>query len=301
MLERVGLPISFVMLWSSAFVAAKSGVVYATPFAFLAVRFAIVAAIFMTISALICLWHKAQSAKLIQSIPITKDTLLKTVIVGILLHGCYLGCSFYAMANGLGAALIALIVSTQPLLTTALSIIVFDEKPTILQWVGITIGFIGVTVVLVPSLGTTAPPLSLISGFFALVAITCGTLMQKKIGSQISLLKSNLIQATAATVFFVILINTVEDPKIEWTLNFIYALVWQVLAVSTGAYLILMILIRRRSVAATTSLLFMVPPTTAIIANFWLNEPLTLTTLAGFCMASAGVYLASRYTTHPTA
>ena len=51
MLERVGLPITFVLLWSSAFVAAKSGVVYATPFAFLAVRFAIVAAIFASIGA----------------------------------------------------------------------------------------------------------------------------------------------------------------------------------------------------------------------------------------------------------
>ena len=65
MLERVGLPIAFVLLWSSAFVAAKSGVVYATPFAFLAVRFAIVAAIFASIGAgvYICLLYTSPSPR----------------------------------------------------------------------------------------------------------------------------------------------------------------------------------------------------------------------------------------------
>ena len=67
------------------------------------------------------------------------------------------------------------------------------------------------------------------------------------------------------------------------------------LAVSTGAYVILMFLIKRDSVAATTSLLFLVPPVTAIIAFFIFGEPLTLVTAAGFTMASVGVYLVTRY------
>jgi len=299
MLERVGLPITFVVLWSSAFVAAKTGVVYATPFAFLAVRFAIVAAIFAAVSGFLYFWHKGRKQP--ESAPprITRNALLGTIAVGLLLHGFYLGCSFYAMANGLGAALTALIVSTQPLLTTALAIVLFGEKPRAIQWLGIAIGFVGVIVVLSPSLGTSAPTLSFMASLLALVAITCGTLLQKKVGNQIGLLPSNIIQASAATLFFILLINTIETPHIEWTPNFIGALAWQVLVVSTGAYIILMILIKRDSVAATTSLLFLVPPTTALIANFWLAEPLTPTTLTGFCMASAGVYLVTRYAAPP--
>ena len=95
-----------------------------------------------------------------------------------------------------------------------------------------------------------------------------------------------------------ILIVTVETPHIIWNKPFLIALAWQVLAVSTGAYVILMILIKRDSVAATTSLLFLVPPTTAIIAFFIFGEPLTLVTAAGFIMASAGVYLVTRYNTN---
>jgi drug/metabolite transporter (DMT)-like permease len=295
MLERVGLPVLFVVLWSSAFVAAKSGVVYATPFAFLAVRFAIVAAIFASVSAALYVLHKASMRPPKVTAPVTRQDVFGTVAVGILLHGIYLGCSFYAMANGLGAALTALIVSTQPLLTTALAIVLFGEKPRGIQWLGIAIGFIGVIVVLSPSLGISAPILSLLASLLALIAITCGTLLQKKVGNQIGLLKSNVIQASAATLFFLILINTIEVPHIDWTPNFVGALAWQVLVVSTGAYIILMILIKRDSVAATTSLLFLVPPTTALIAHFWLGEPLTPTTIAGFCMASAGVYLVTRY------
>ncbi|NDA19406.1 MAG: hypothetical protein EBZ11_08265 [Alphaproteobacteria bacterium] len=76
---------------------------------------------------------------------------------------------------------------------------------------------------------------------------------------------------------------------------------WQILAVSTGAYVILMILIKRDSVAATTSLLFLVPPVTAIIAFFIFGEPLTPVTISGFLMASAGVYLVTRHVARPLA
>ena len=301
MFERIGLPIGFVVLWSSAFVAAKSGVIYATPFAFLAVRFAIVATIFALISVVLVVWRHNRRPIVTPSPQITWRTFSGTIGVGILLHGFYLGCSFYAMANGLGAALTALIVSTQPLLTTALAITLFGEKPRAVQWLGIVIGFIGVVVVLSPSLDSSVPTLSLLASITALIAITGGTLLQKKIGNQIGLLQSNVIQAAAATLFFVLLIHTIEVPQIYWTNNFIGALAWQVLVVSTGAYIILMILIKRNSVAATTSLLFLVPPTTAIIANIWLAEPLTPTTMVGFGMASAGVFLVTRYASNPNA
>ena len=47
MLFRVVFPLVFVGLWSSAFVTAKVGVVYATPFAMLLTRFSIVSLLFL--------------------------------------------------------------------------------------------------------------------------------------------------------------------------------------------------------------------------------------------------------------
>jgi len=299
------LPILFVVLWSSAFVAGQAGVQHATPFAFLAVRFSIVALIFMAVAVGLWAWrNKRQNNNIANhTLDVTddaqkkksRDPILQTALVGLLIHGVYLGSTFFAMANGLGAALAALIVSTQPLLTTTLAVFLFGEKPRLIQWAGILIGFAGVVVVISPSFGIKAPVIAILSCVFALLAITTGTLLQKRISSSIGLLKSNIIQASAASIFFIMLIATVETPYITWNKSFLISLTWQVLAVSTGAYVILMILIKRDSVAATTSLLFLVPPITAIIAFFIFGEPLTPVTVSGFLMASAGVYLVTRY------
>jgi drug/metabolite transporter (DMT)-like permease len=289
------LPIIFVVLWSSAFVAGKAGVQHATPFAFLAVRFSIVALIFIVLAAGFWIWRSKGNSKAHVSRDGSNNPIFQTALVGVLIHGAYLGSTFFAMANGLGAALAALIASTQPLLTTALAIFLFAEKPRLIQWIGIFIGFAGVVVVISPSVGINAPTLSIISCAFGLITITIGTLLQKRIGNSIGLLKSNIIQAIAASLFFMILIITVETPQITWNKPFLFALAWQVLAVSTGAYVILMILIRRDSIAATTSLLFLVPPVTAIIAFFMFGEPFTLMTVVGFVMASAGVYIVTRH------
>jgi drug/metabolite transporter (DMT)-like permease len=297
-MEQFVLPVLFIILWSSAFVAGKAGVQYATPFAFLAARFIIVALIFSGVAIAVRFWHhhrqptSAQNAKKDLT---DKKTLALTALVGLLLHGFYLGSTFLAMSLGLGAALAALVASMQPLLTTALAILLFDEKPLMIQWVGILLGFAGVVLVLSPSIGVTSPPVTVMICVVGLISITIGTLLQKRIGGSISLLKSNIIQAMAASLFFLMLILTFETPHIAWAPAFMFALAWQVLAVSTGAYVILMILIKRDSVAATTSLMFLVPPVTAIIAFFIFGEPLTAVTVTGFLMASTGVYLVTRF------
>lgn len=304
------LPIIFVILWSSAFVAGKAGVQHATPFAFLAVRFLIVALIFMAVAVGTFLWKTSLKGSIVteagnfsknaaNSKTRTNNPIFWTALVGVLIHGVYLGSTFFAMSKGLGAALAALIVSTQPLLTTALAIFLFGEKPRLIQWVGIFIGFTGVIVVLSPSLADNAPVIAIISCIVGLLAITAGTLLQKRVGESIGLLKSNTIQASSASLFFILLILTVETPHITWNQPFQIALAWQILAVSTGAYVILMILIKRDSVAATTSLLFLVPPVTAIISFFIFGEPLTPVTIGGFLMASAGVYLVTHHSTRP--
>ena len=223
MLERIGLPITFVLLWSSAFVAAKSGVVYATPFAFLAVRFAIVAAIFVSVGAGVYIWYKARKKTAKTSPKLTCGPFQAVHVLAFCFMDFISGVVFTPWQMDL-AALTALIVSTQPLLTTSLAILLFGEKPRAIQWLGITIGFCGVIVVLSPSLGHSVPTLSLLASIVALIAITGGTLLQKKIGHQVGLLHSNVIQASAATLFFLVLIHTIEIPHIDWTPNFIGAL-----------------------------------------------------------------------------
>ena len=60
MFARVGLPMVFVFLWSSAFVTGKVAVIYATPFALLFVRFFIVALLFGGMILVARLWLARQ-------------------------------------------------------------------------------------------------------------------------------------------------------------------------------------------------------------------------------------------------
>ena len=135
-------PLIFVLLWSSAFVSAKIGLEYATPFAFLALRFIVVLFIFLSAYLLALCWRSVFKIENNNFAEVqTKGSLILTAIVGLLLQGFYLGSCFYAIWLGVGAALTGLIVSMQPLLTTVSAIFFLGERPKLLQWIGIFIGF----------------------------------------------------------------------------------------------------------------------------------------------------------------
>ena len=135
MFARVGLPMVFVFLWSSAFVTGKIAVIYATPFGFLLLRFSIVALLFggLMLAAKAWLAHQRRKAQTPaqdtpeQDKPDNWRTLMATAIVGVMLHGFYLGSVFLALSFGIPAGLAALIVSMQPLLASFLAIFLFAE------------------------------------------------------------------------------------------------------------------------------------------------------------------------------
>ena len=294
MLYRVILPLVFVGLWSSAFVTAKVGVQYATPFAMLLARFALVSCLFGLIFLIIRHWrHPGRTAP-------GRRTVALTALVGLLLHGIYLGSVFFALSIGLSAGISALIVSLQPLLASSLAITLFGERLSAAQLVGMVAGISGVFLVLLPRMDGAMPALGLVSVSIGLVAVTSGTLLQKKIGGRIDLLSSNIIQSLSASAIFIIICSTIETPRISWELPFMLALGWQVIMVSTGAYVILMVMIQRDTMAAVSSLMFLVPPVTAVIAAIGFDEPLTPLSIIGFCVTSAGVYLVTRYSSPGT-
>ena len=300
MFYRVGLPMIFVFLWSSAFVTAKVAVDYATPFTLLLLRYAVVALLFGLMMMIAAAWHRRKMRAETVSSNDSWRTILATALVGVMLHGAYLGSVFLALDLGVPAGLAALIVSTQPLLSSFAAIFLFKEPLRFIQWAGIILGLFGVSVVLLPTIDGSYSLAGLGVTFFGLLAITSGTLMQKKFGNTIGLLKGNFIQAVAAVAFFMIVVPLLEVPSIDWQLPFILAMSWQILAVSLGAYMIFMVLIKRDSMAATSSLLFLVPPTTAIMAALWFGEVLTPLSMAGFALASTGVYLVTHYSSPAT-
>ena len=139
------LQLSFIFLWGSAFVAAKFGLIDAGPFSMLATRFIIVTLIF---SLLVIIFKKSWPKK--SEIP-------HLFLVGILLHGFYLGGVFYSISKGMPTGIAALIVTLQPVLTNVLSGPLLKEKVSFKQWIGVLLGFIGACLVLGFEIGNTLP------------------------------------------------------------------------------------------------------------------------------------------------
>ena len=114
-----GTPILFVLLWSAGFIGAKLGMPHAEPMTFLSLRF-LVAVCFLVPKVW---WYHAPW-------PSNLSDWLHAGIVGLLVHGGYLGGVFVAIKGGLPAALAALIVGLQPLLTGILARSLLGEMLT---------------------------------------------------------------------------------------------------------------------------------------------------------------------------
>ena len=276
-------PYIFVFFWSSAFISGQFIVQSASPFAALSFRFLIVSIFFLLFS----FYFR-------EKILVNLNLILQASITGILFHGFYLGGVFFSYSVGLTATLSALIVGLQPILTNILSGPILKERVTLVQWVGIFLGFVGTILVIGYDIGKNIPILGVISSIVALLGATTATIWQKKFTSEITLSVNNFYQAIAAAFFLILTSFLFEVPFINFDNRFIISMGWQIIMVSFGAYAILMYLIKIGSASKTSNLFFLIPPTTAVMAYFVLGEDLYLIDIIGLILCTFGVYIATR-------
>ncbi len=276
-------PFIFILLWSSAFITTKPIIDYSDPFSALAFRFALVAVGFFIFS----IYSK-------QKILISKKNFFESFLSGILFHGIYLGGVFFSISKGVPTGIAALIVTLQPVLTSALSGPILNEKVSVKQWVGVFLGFSGAAIVLGLDIGSEIPIVGLGATIIALLAITISTLWQKKLSNNLPLSVSNMNQALGGCVFHLLIIIFFVEPYIIFSKTFLIAMSHQIFLVSFGAFTILMFLIKKNSASKTVSIFFLIPATSAFMAWLFLNENLTNLDLIGFLITSIGVYIATR-------
>lgn len=281
---RAATPGLFVFLWSTGFIFAKMGLPYAEAFTFLSVRFAIVTALMLVVAV-------ATAA------PWPRD--LRAVghiaVVGVFMHGTYLGCTFAAIGAGVSAGVAALIVGLQPLLTATVVGPFLGERVSLRQWLGLLLGFDGVTLVLWNKLGLGEAPLwGYGFSFLSLLGITVATLYQKRFCSTMDWRSGGVIQYAAATLAMLPPALLFETGVVQWTPEFLFAIAWLVVMLSFGAVTLLNWLIRRGAAAKVASLFYLVPPVVAVEAYVIFDEVLHATALAGMALTALGVALVMR-------
>jgi drug/metabolite transporter (DMT)-like permease len=274
-------PPLFVVLWSTGFIAAKYGLPYAPPLTFLLIRFACLA-VLMTAVALVTRapW------------PSSRSEFGHLAVAALLVHGCYLGGVFVAIAHGMAAGTSAMLVGLQPLLTVLIARAWMGERVVPRQWVGLLLGLAGVYFVVRHKIDFSGGFAGLLPIGVALVAISMGTLYQKRFCSAVDMRSSAAIQFAACTLVYAPLVLVAGERAVEWTAPFVFALAWSVLVLSVGAISLLYWLLRHGAAADVARLFYLVPPVTAAMAFALFGERLDALALAGMVLIAVGVAMA---------
>jgi drug/metabolite transporter (DMT)-like permease len=279
------MPVIFVLIWSTGFISAKLGMPYAPAMSFLAVRCALSVLCFL-------LWIGLTTGLKQVSWPRSRWQWFHLFVTGALVQAGYLSGVWLAIKAGMGAGLTALIVGLQPILTAIwVGLISREERVNSWQWSGLALGFGGLALVVSGKLsaGLEVTPYTLGWTLFSLLAITAGTLYQKRFLEPIDVRVGNGIGLAAAALVCLPFALMDSAPTI-WHPHLLLAMGWAVLGLSLGGSSLFYMLVQRGAAISVTSLLYLVPPTTAAIAWLLFDEYISLVTLAGTLLCALGVW-----------
>ena len=290
------MPLVFVLIWSTGFIVARYGMPHSPPFSFLLLRYVLSMACFLPW----IVWAKVPW-------PQTRQQWFHLSVTGILVHAFYLGGVWAAVKAGMGSGLSSLVVGIQPVLTAVWLSWMSKAAPaadraspavTSRQWLGLLLGFVGLLMVVWRKLTMPSPmdhvtTANMLFALGALLAITVGTLYQKRFVQPCDVRSANTVQLMAAAVVTLPL-ALLEPEAMRWNDQLLGALAWSVLGLTLGGSSLFYILIQRGAAAVVTSLLYLVPPTTAVMAWMLFGESITAMTLAGTALTALGVGLVVR-------
>ena len=121
----------FLLFWSSGYIGAKLAVPLAGTFTLLFWRYALVIVVVGLIVTWRDEWRRPDAG---------------TFLTGFWAHFVWLVAILKALEFGIGAGTVALIAAMQPAFTALLALLFLNERNSILQWVGVGVGFAGVVI-----------------------------------------------------------------------------------------------------------------------------------------------------------
>ena len=277
-------PATFLLLWSAGFAFVALGLPDSEPITFLALRYAIVVAVLL-----------AAFAALRPPLPQSRRDWLDLIVVGLLLQAAYFTLLYLALDLESSAGTVALIVSLQPILVGLLAPRVAGERMTKVRWAGLALGLAGAAVVIGSRSGVGGSSTTgLLCALAAMVALTAGTLYERRHGSEHHPVTANTVQFSVALAVTLPPALLVEGFPVHWTGDLAISLAYLVFANSLVSITLLLAMVRRNEASRVSALFFLVPPLAALIAWGLLGESLPAGAWAGMGVAAAGVAIATR-------
>lgn len=276
--DRLAPPL-FIFIWATGYIVAKLAAPHADPLTFLCWRYAGVVALMLALA-------------LVARAPWpTRREMAHLAVAGIGIQALYLAGVWVSIRQGLPAGTASLIVNLQPVLVAAAAPLI-GERVAPRQWLGVALGLVGVVLVIWHKLTLGASfgaPLLLC--LMALLAITGGTLYQKRFVPHFDLRTGQVVQFAAALAVTLPVAWLVEPMRIDWHRDVVIAMAWSVLVLTAGGISLMFHMLRHGRVTAVTSTMYLVPSVTSVMAWLLFGETLGAQAIAGMGVTLLGVYL----------
>lgn len=279
------LQIIFVLSWSSGFIGARLGTEEAGAINLLFWRFLLV-----SICLLPFVVHRLRTLSWAQ--------VRYNTVIGFLAQFAYLVSVYIAIRSGLPAGIAAIICALQPLITASMSNRGQHERSGRQEWVGLGVGFAGVSVVIFGEYNLSTTRLDLWQYALPLVAaitLSIATLYQRRQSvmatehSKDGLLMPLFLQSTATLVLLTatgLPLGLIEVPASTqvWA-----AVAWLTLFSTFIAYLSLWILLTKLSATRVSALVYLEPPVTLLWAALMFGDAIHWTTYVGIAVVATGL------------
>jgi len=273
----------FVSVWGSGFLATKIGLQHAAPFTFLTLRFAF---------GILCLIPIVLIYK--PRWPASRSEFRHIIIAGLLMHAVHLGGSHYTQYLGMSAGITAVLLSIQPLLTAIIAGRWLGERLSPRQWLGITLGLAGVTLIVWHKIDVHEATLgALIAVSISLAGVTAGTLYQRAFCPAVDLRAAALLQFVSTLIVLAPLAWLIEGAVVRWSWLLAGAIVFLVIGASILAVNALHILMRRGQATKVTSLIYLTPIFAVALELMLFDVVPTGISLAGIAVTCLGVAMVS--------
>ena len=279
---------AFVLLWCTGYPAAKLALAHAAPLTLLVLRFGSAAmllallAVFAGVS-----WPRGRTA-------------LHSVVTGALSLALQFGALYVAVALGVNVGIAALVIGMTPIATALISR-ALGEALSSRQWLGFAFGAAGVVLAVADRIGTSdAPWFAYLLLLLGLAGIGAGTVYQKRFAVDVDPRAGLAIQQASATLLL-LPFALHEGFRFDASAAFLGSLGWLIVVNSLIAFALMFVLLRRGAASRVAALFFLMPPVTAIMNYFVLGDALTVAKIAGFALATFGVWLATREPATPSA
>jgi drug/metabolite transporter (DMT)-like permease len=284
--KNIAAGLLFAMLWASASVATKFGLLSAPPLILGNTRFFIAGIVLLLYGYS---FKKDQSYRL----P-TAEEWKHLALFGFLNTTVYLGLFVYAMkytAAGIGS----LATSTNPLLIVLLSSWLIGRKPAKAELFSIIIGMTGIGIATYPLLKNSSSSLfGVVILMLSMVSVSFASVYYARVRWTLPNILINGWQVALGGLFLLPFTLAFSDfSALTIDKHFVYSALWLSLAVSVIGLICWFYLLKIDTVKASLWL-FLCPLFGFFYAWWLLDEPITLYTVGGTILVVFGLYLGQR-------